>query len=113
MCGLPRNRHRTARDGFPGQFIQDIAAAAGVAASQHRPPPAATRPQRRTMTGPRLRPHTTQRCTRCPPNPAGFWADRTGGMPARQPWHLSCCHLDPGHNHLIPADGHDGAGRLR
>jgi len=112
MCGLPRIRRRTARDGFAGRFIQDIAATAGVTAGQHWPAPATTRPRRRTMTAPRPLPHTIQLPIHCPPNPAGFWASRTGGMPVRQPWRLSCCHLDPGRNHRITFDGH-GAGRFR
>ena len=114
MCGLSRIRRRTARDGFAGRFIQDMAATAGVAAGRHWPAAAATRPQRRTVTGPRLRPHATQRCIQCHWNPAWFWVDRTGGMTARRrPWCLSGCHLDPGCNHLIPFNGHGGAGRLR
>jgi hypothetical protein len=113
MCGLPRIRRRTARDGFPGRFIQDIAAAAGVAAGQHWPAPATTRPRRRPKTGPCLRPDPIQLCIHGRRNPAGFWVSRTGTMPARRPWRPSCCHLDPGRSHLIPFDGRGGAGRLR
>ena len=114
MCGLPRIRRRTARDGFAGRFTQDMAAAAGVAAGQHWPAPATTRPRRRPMTGPRLQPHTIQLCIHCHRNPAAFWASPTGGMPARRPWRLSCTQvLVPGRNHLISFDGHGGAERFR
>jgi len=114
MCGLPRIRRRTAPDGFAGRFIQDIAATAGAAAGQHWPAPATIRPRRSTTTRPRLRPHTIQLPIHCPLNPAGFWAYRTGGRPARQPWCLSRTQvLVPGRNHLIPADGRGGAGRFR
>jgi hypothetical protein len=113
MCGLQRIRRRPGCDGFAGRFIQNIAATAGAAAGQHWLAPATTRPRRSTTTRPRLRPHTIQLPIHCHRHPAGLWVSRTGGMPARQPWRLFCCHLDPGRNHLIPFDGHGGAGRLR
>jgi len=99
--------------GFAGRFIQDIAAAASVAAGQNRAAPAATTPRQRTITMPRLSPHTVQLCIHCRQNPAGSWVSRTRGLPARRPWCLSCCqHLDPGRYHLVPFEGH-GRRRFR
>jgi len=91
----------------------DIAAAASVAAGQNRAAPAATTPRQRTITMPRLSPHTVQLCIHCRQNPAGSWVSRTRGLPARRPWCLSCCqHLDPGRYHLVPFEGH-GRRRFR
>jgi hypothetical protein len=110
----PHPASRPGRDGFARRFIQDIAAAASVAAGQHRPAPTTTTPRRRTMTAPRLRPHTIQHCIHCRPGPAGFWVSRNGGMPARRPWCLPCCQrLDPGRHYVIPFEGHGDAGRVR
>jgi len=105
---------RPGRNGFAGRFIQDMAAAASVATGQHRPAPSATMPQRRTMIAPRLRPRTIQLCICCHQNPAGFWVSRTSDQTVRRPWCLSCCQwLEPGRYHVIPFDGHDGAGRFQ
>ena len=106
--------------GFTGGFIQDIAAAASVAAGQNwaiaamvaagqtRPAGVATTPRRRMKAALRL-PHTVQLCIRCRRNPAGFWVSRTGGTPARRPWCLSCCQqLDPARYHMTRFDGRDG-----
>ena len=114
MCGIPRTRRRPGRDGFAGRFIQDIAAAASVAAGQNRPAPTATMRRRRMMTALRLPPHTVRLCIHCHQNPAGFWVSRTGGMPVRRPWCLSCCQgLEPGRFRLIPFEGHGDARRCR
>jgi len=105
---------RPARNGFAGQFIQDIAATRSVATGQNRPAPPAMAPQPRMMTAPRLRPRTVQLCIHCHQNPAGFWVSHTSGQTVRRPWCLSCCQwLDPGRYQVIPFDGHDGAGRSR
>lgn len=114
MCGIPRIRRRPGRHGFAGQFIQDIAAAASVAAGQHWPAPSTKMTQRRMMIAPRLRPRTVQLCIHCRQNPAGFWVSHTCDQAVRRPWCLSCCQgLDPGRYHVIPFDGHGGAGRFR
>jgi hypothetical protein len=91
-----------------GQFIQDITAAAGLAAGQHWPAPTATLPQRCKMIPPR----TIQLCIHRRQRPAGSRASRTTGQTARRLWRLSCCQgLDPGLSHVIPSGGHTGAGR--
>jgi hypothetical protein len=96
---------RAGRYGFAAWFIQDLAAGASMAASQHGPAPTATIPRRRTITTPRLLPHTIQLCIHCRHNPAGFWVSRTSGQTVRRPWCLSCCQdLDPGRCHIKPFD---------
>jgi hypothetical protein len=110
----PHPAGRPGRDGSAGRFMQDIAAAASVAAGQRWPAPTTTTPRRRTMTAPRLRPHTLQLCIHCRQNPAGFWVSRNGGLPARRPWCPSCCQgLDPGRSHMIPFEDQGDAGRCR
>jgi hypothetical protein len=101
------------RDGFAGRFIQDIAAAANVAAS-HRTgrrdraslrTASATTPRRRAATAPRLLPRTVQLCIHCRQNPAGFWVSGHGDRTARRPWCLACCQeLDLGCCAVIPFD---------
>jgi hypothetical protein len=104
----PAHPRQPGRRDFTGQFIQDITAAASVATGQHWPAPTATLPQRRLMIAPR----TIQLCIHCRHGPAGSWASRTTGQTTRRPWCLSCCQgLDPGRRHVIPFDGHVGAGR--
>jgi len=104
----PHRPHPTrgpARDGLAGRFIQDLAAAAAVAAGQPRPAPATENYRRRTMTTPFPQLHTIQLCIHCRRNPAGFWVSRTTGQTARRPWCLSCCRdLDPDSNHIKPFD---------
>ena len=108
MCRISRLPRQPGRRGFAGQFIQDITAAASVATGQHRPAPTATLPQRRMMIPPR----TIQLCIHCRHRPAGSWASHTTGQTARRSWRLSCCQgPDPGRCHVIPFDGHAGAGR--
>jgi hypothetical protein len=120
LNGPPAPRaDRSGRDGFAGRFIQDMAAAASVAAGHqlgrpgHRSRPAdggrrpatTTTASRRTMTAPGLLPHTVQLCTHCRQNPAGFWVLRTGGETVRRPWCLSCCQgLDRDRCDVIPFD---------
>jgi hypothetical protein len=96
---------RPVSDGPAGRFIQQAAAGASVAAGQERPAPAATSSRRRTMTIPRLLPHTFQLCICCRRNPAGFWVSRNGGQTARRPWCLTCCQdLDPASHQITPFD---------
>jgi hypothetical protein len=110
----PYPASRLGRDGIAGQFVQDIAAAATVAAGQHRPAPSTTMPRRRTIIAPRLRPRTLQLCAHCQHNPAGFWVSRTSDQTVRRPWCLSCCQwLDPDRYHVIPFDSHGGTRRSR
>jgi hypothetical protein len=71
---------RPGRDGLAAWFSQDLAAAASVAAGQHRPAPTTTRSRRRTRTTPRLLPHTIQLCIHCRHNPARFL-----GQPDQRP----------------------------
>jgi hypothetical protein len=98
--------------GLAGRFIQDIAAAASIAAGQNRAAPAATTPRRRTIAMPCLSPHTVQLCIHRRQNPAGFLVRRTRGMPTQRPWCLSCCqHQDPRRYHLVPFGGHGGGAR--
>ena len=105
---------RPGPSGFAGRFIQDIAAAATVATGQSRAAAPATMPRRRLMIAPLLRPRTVQLCIHCRHNPAGFWVSHMGDQTARRPWCLSCCGgLDQSRYHVIPFDGHDGAGRCR
>ena len=112
MCPIARIPRQPGRRGLAGQFIQDITAAAGLAAGQHWPAPTATLPQRRMMIAPRLRPRTMQLCIHCRQRPAGSRASHTTGQTARRLWRLSCCQgLDPGLSHVIPSGGHTGAGR--
>jgi hypothetical protein len=110
----PHTASRPCRDGFAGGFIQDIAAAASVATGQNRAAPPATMPRRRLVTAARLWPRTVQLCIHCRQNPAGFWDRRTRDQTARRPWCLSCCQgLDQSRYHVIPFDGHNGAGRFQ
>jgi len=96
---------RPGRDGLAAWFSQDLAAAASVAAGQHRPAPTTTRSRRRTRTTPRLLPHTIQLCIHCRHNPARFWVSQTSGQTVRRPWCLSCCQdLDPRRYHVQPFD---------
>ena len=114
MCGIPRIRRRPGHDGSAGRFIQDIAAAASMAAGQPWAAPTAATPQWRMMTAARLRPRIVQLCIRCRQNPAGFWVSHTGDQTARRPWRLSCCQaLGPSRYHVIGSDGHGGVGRFR
>ena len=120
LPGPPAPRaSRSGRDGVAGRFIQDVAAAAGVAAGHqlgrpgHKsrpavggrwPAPAATA-SRHTMTAPDLLTHTIQLCIHCRHHPAGFWVSRTGGQTVRRPWCLSCCQgLDRDRYDAIPFD---------
>ena len=112
MCGIPRIRRQPGRRA--GRFIQDIPAAASVAAGQNRPAPTPTMPRRRTMTAPWLRPRTVQLCIHCRHNPAGFWVSHTRDQTVRRPWCLSCCQeLGQTRYHVIPFDRHHGAGRFQ
>lgn len=96
---------RTGRTGVAALFIQDLAAAAGVAAGQNGPAPPTTRSRRRTLTTHRLLPRTIQLCIHCRQSPAGFWVSRDSSQTARRPWCLSCCqHLDPACHHIQPFD---------
>ena len=96
---------RPGSDGLAARFIQEIAAAASMAAGQTRPAPPATNSRRRTMTMPRLLPHTIQLCIHCRHNPAGFWVSRHSDQTVRRPWCLSCCeNLDPAGHHVTPFD---------
>jgi hypothetical protein len=111
--GRPHPASRPGRYGFAGRFIQDIAAAATVPAGQQWPAASTAPPRRRAMTAPRP-PRTLQLCIHCRQNPAGLWVSRASDQITRRPWCLSCCQwLDPGRYHVIPFDGHDGAGRCR
>jgi hypothetical protein len=113
MCGGPGIRCRPGRDGFAVRFIQDIAAAMSVAAGQNRAAPPAAMPRPRAM-GAQRPPHTMQLCVHCRQNLAGFSISRTGAMPARRPWCLSCCRgLDPGRYHLTRFDGRGEKRRCR
>jgi hypothetical protein len=110
----PHPASRPGRDGFTGRFTQDITAATSVATGQNRPAPSTTAPRRRMMIAPRLRPRTSQLCTHCRQNPAGFWVSRTSDQTVRRPWCLSCCQwLDPARYHVIPFDRHSDTGRFR
>ena len=100
-----RRRGRPGRDGFAGRFIQDIAAAASVAAGQqfgqrgrgtrragqNRPAIADPMPWLGPVAAPGRRPHTVQLCIHCGHSPAGFWVSLRGGQTVRRPWCLSCC----------------------
>ena len=109
----PHPASRPDRDGFTGWLIQGIAAAANVAAGRNWAAPAATM-SRRTITAPRLSPHTVQLCIHCHQNPAGFWVSRTAAQIVRRPWCLSCCqHLDPGRYHAIPFEHPGEAGQFQ
>lgn len=78
---------------------------ARVTAGQTRPAPAVTNSRRRTLTMPRLLPHTIQLCIHCRHNPAGFWVSRDSDQTVRRPWCLSCCQdLDPACHHIKPFD---------
>ena len=114
-----RRRGRPGRDGFAGRFIQDIAAAASVAAGQqlgrrgqgtrragqNRPAIADPMPWLGPVAAPGRRPHTVQLCIHCGHSPAGFWVSLRGGQTVRRPWCLSCCHdLDRDHHDIIPFD---------
>ena len=89
-----RRHPRTARD--PGT---------PVTAGHARPAPPITNSPRRTLTMPRLLPHTIQLCLHCGHNPAGFWVSRDSDQTVRRPWCLSCCQdLDPACHHIKPFD---------
>jgi hypothetical protein len=110
----PHPASRPGRNGFAGRFIQDIAAVTSVAIGQNQPAPPATMPRRHTMIAARLRPRTVQLCIHCRQNPAGFWVSHTSDQTVRRPWCLSCCQgLDQSRYHVIPFDGHEGAGRFQ
>jgi len=99
----PHPASRPGRDGFAGRFIPDTAAAASVATGQHRPAASTTMP-----------PRTVPLCIHCRQNPAGFWVSHTSDQTVRRPRCLSCCQeLDQSRYHVIPFDGHDGAGRFQ
>jgi hypothetical protein len=101
----PRLVSRPGRDGLTGQFTRHVAANASVAAGQNRPTPRTTYSRWRTITTPRLLPHTIQLCVHCRQNPAGFWVSRSGDQTMRRPWCLSCCQdLDPACHHIRPFD---------
>jgi hypothetical protein len=90
---------------FLDQFIQDVAAAASVAAGQNRPAPTAPMSWRRATVAPRLLPHTVQLCGHCQQRPAGFWVSCDSGQTVRRPWCLSCCQdLNPNRCQAIPFD---------
>ena len=96
---------RPGSDGLAGQFIQDPAATASVAAGRTRPAPTTASSRRRPIPVLRLLPHTIQLCIHCRQNPAGFWVSRTGSQTVRRPWCLSCCQeLDPDRCDVIPFD---------
>ena len=100
-------RRRPRSDGFPARLIQDMAAAAGVAAGHHvaRPVATTTASRRRALTAPRLLPRTVQLCIHCRQNPAGFWVSHAGGQTVRRPWCLACCQeLHPDRYDVIPFD---------
>ena len=102
MGPIPRILRQPGRRGCVGQLIQNIAT------GQHGPAPTATLPQRCMTSAPR----TIQLCIHCRWRPAGFWASHTTGQTVRRPRCLSRCQgLDPGSYHVIPFDGHAGAGR--
>jgi hypothetical protein len=101
------------RDGFAERFIQDVAAAANVAASHETGgrdrvslhAANAVIPRRRTVSLLRLLPRTVQLCIHCRQNPAGFWVSGRGDRTARRPWCLACCEgLDLGCCAVIPFD---------
>jgi hypothetical protein len=101
----PHQASRPGHDSSTRRFVQHVAAAATVAADQHRPTPTTTGSRQRTAIMPRLLPHTIQLCIHCRHNPAGFWVSRNGSRTARRPWCLSCCQdLDPGCYHVNPFD---------
>jgi len=101
----PHLASRPGRDGSAARFVLDLAARAGVAAGRHGPASTITNPRLRTITMPRLLPHTIQLCIHCRQNPAGFWVSHNGGQTVRRPWCLSCCQdLDPGWYHIKPFD---------
>jgi hypothetical protein len=106
----PHRPGRPGGDGFAGRFIQDVAAAASVAAGQQpgprrEPRPARGRASRPAAAAPGVRPaglnhpaaalgllpHSVQLCIHCRQSPAGFWVSRRGGQTVRRPWCLSCC----------------------
>jgi len=81
-------------------------AGARMAPGQNRPAATTMNSRRRTITMPRLLPHTIQLCIHCRRNPAGFWVSHNGDQTVRRPWCLSCCQdLDPACHHVIPFDG--------
>ncbi len=93
------------RDGFAARLIQDLATGPSVAPGQTRPGPTTTTSRRRTMTTPRLLPHTIQLCVHCRQSPAGFWVSQQGSRTVRRPWCLSCCQdLDPACYYAKPFD---------
>jgi hypothetical protein len=101
----PHQANRPGHDSSTRRFVQQVAAAASVAADQHRPTPRTTGSRQRTTTMPRLLLRTIQLCIHCRHNPAGFWVSRNGSRTARRPWCLSCCQdLDPGCYHVNPFD---------
>jgi hypothetical protein len=101
----PQLASRPGRDVLAARLVQDLAAAASMAAGQNRPAPTATTILRRTITVSRLLPHTIQLCIHCRHNPAGFWVSRDSGQTARRPWCLSCCQdLAPGCHQVQPFD---------
>jgi hypothetical protein len=101
----PHPPSRPGRGSIAARFLKNLAAAAGVAAGQHRPAPAATNSRQRAIIAPRLLPRTIQLCIHCRQNPAGFWISRDTGHTVRRPWCLSCCQdLDPGRYHVQPFD---------
>ena len=98
-------RRRPRSDGFPARLIQDMAAAAGVAAGHRVARPAATTSRRRARTALRLLPRTVQLCIHCRQNPAGFWVSQAGGQTVRRPWCLACCQeLHPDRYDVIAFD---------
>jgi hypothetical protein len=104
---MNRILRQSRRDGFPARFIQDMAAAAGVAVGHRaaRPAVTITPPRRRALTVSRLLPRTVQLCIHCRQNPAGFWVSATGAQTVRRPWCLACCQELPRSRHdVIPFD---------
>jgi hypothetical protein len=100
-----KRRHAQANLFKRGGSIQDLAAAATLEAGQNWPAPATANSRRRTITTPRLLPHTIQLCIHCRQNPAGFWVSRTSDQTVRRPWCLFCCQdLDPACHHIRPFD---------
>jgi hypothetical protein len=111
VCAIRSIGRRPGIHSFAGQFIQHFAAAATVAADQHRPASSMTMPWRRMMIAPRLWPRTVQ-LQPLHQNPAGFWVSHTSGQTARRPRRLSRCQrLDQSHYHVIAFDGQCGARR--
>ena len=96
---------RPRSDGLAGEFTEHVAAGVSVSACQNGPAATTANSRWRTITMPRLLPHTIQLCIHCRQNPAGFWVSRDSDQTVRRPWCLSCCQgLDPACHHIRPFD---------